>query len=107
VADNPDPKFATDAMNASLTLLSILVAVITIVALEYKGLRSDPTLASPVYLCLVGATVTAVLSGLIAFLSLLHLRLGTVHVTFLVWLFGILIVAMVLDVIFTVYVLAA
>jgi hypothetical protein len=39
VADDPDHKFATDALNASLTLMSILVAVIAIVAVEYKNVQ--------------------------------------------------------------------
>jgi hypothetical protein len=104
---NPDHKFAADALNASLTLLSILVAVITIVAVQYKSVQSDATLAGPVYQCLIGATGAAALAGLIAFLSLLHLRLSIIHVTILVWLFGILIVAMVLGIIWTVHVLAA
>jgi hypothetical protein len=106
VVNNPDPKFASDALNASLTVLSILVAVITIVALEYKSVQSDATLAGPVYQCLIGATGAAALAGLIAFFSLLHLRLSIVPVSLLAWLFGILIVGIVLDIIWTVHVLA-
>lgn len=107
MVSNPDPKFATDAMNASITLLSILVAVITVVAVQYKSVQSDATLAGPVYQCLIGATVAAVLAGVIAFLSLLHVRGSLFHVDLLVWLFAILILGMVFDVIWTVYVLAA
>jgi hypothetical protein len=107
IANNPDPQFAANAMNASLTLLSILVAVITVVAVQYKNVQSDAALAGPVYQCLIGATGAATLAGLIAFLSLLHVRGNPVHVNLLVWLFGILIIGMVLDIIWTVYVLAA
>jgi len=107
VVNNPDHKFAADALNASLTLLSILVAVITIVAVQYKNVQSDVTLAGPVYRCLIGATGAATLAGIIAFLSLLHLRLSVIHVNLLVWLFGVLIIVMVLGIIWTVRVLAA
>lgn len=107
VVKNPDHKFAADAMNASLMLLSILVAVITIVAVEYRNVQSDATLAGPVYQCLIGATGAAALAGLIAFFSLLHLRLSIIPVAVLVWLFGLLIVGMVLGIIWTVHVLAA
>jgi hypothetical protein len=107
VVNNPDHKFAADALNASLTLMSILVAVITVVAIEYKSVQSDPALANPVYLCALAATAAAALAGVIAFLSLLHLRLNIIHVNILVWLFGILIIGMVFGIIWVVYVLVA
>jgi hypothetical protein len=40
--DNTDRDFARDVLNASLTLMSILVAVITFLAVEYRGVRSAP-----------------------------------------------------------------
>lgn len=105
VADDPDHKFATDALNASLTLMSILVAVIAIVAVEYKNVQSDPALAGPIRRCLLGATAAAALSGLIAFLSLLHARLNVSFINFVASLFGILIVGMVFGILWVVYVL--
>lgn len=107
VTKNPDPEFARDALNASLTLMSILVAVITIVAVEYKNVRSDPAVADPIFFCVIGATAAASFSGLIAFLSLLHLRLGSIHVSLLAFLFGALIVGMVVGIIWVVDVLVA
>jgi hypothetical protein len=107
VTQNPDEKFASDALNASLTLMSILVAVITIVAIEYKNVRSDPALADPIYRCVIATTGAAAFSGLIAFLSLLHLRRGIIHVRVLVWLFGTLIVGMVAGIIWVVSVLVS
>jgi len=41
-AFNTDRDFARDVLNASLTLMSILVAVITFLAVEYRGVRSAP-----------------------------------------------------------------
>lgn len=102
---NPDQKFATDALNASLTLMSILVAVIAIVAVEYKNVKSDPALAAPLFKCVVGATVASVVSGVIALMSLLHLRLGIVSINLLAWLFGILIVGMIVGICLVVWVL--
>jgi hypothetical protein len=85
--------------------MSILVAVITIVAVEYKNVQSDPVLAGPIYWCVLGATAAAALSGFIAFLSLLHLRLSVIHINFVASLFGILIVGMFFGIILVVYVL--
>ena len=103
----PDPKFAMDALNASVAVMSILVAVIAIVAVEYKNVESDPKLATPIYWCVLGATAVTVLAGAIAFFSLLHVRLNIINVNFLAWLFGILIVGMVLGIVWVVYVLVA
>jgi hypothetical protein len=85
--------------------MSILVAVIAVIAVEYNNVKSDPVVAGPIYWCVLGTTAAAALAGLIAFLSLLHLRLGIIHVNFLVSLFGFLIAAMVLGIIGVVYVL--
>jgi hypothetical protein len=104
VADT-DHKFATDALNASLTLMSILVAVITIVAIEYKSVQSDPVVAVPVLRCVQGTTAAAALSALIAFLSLLHLRLNIIRINFIAILFGLLIAGMFFGIIWVVYVL--
>jgi hypothetical protein len=105
--NNPDHKFATDVLNASVAIMSILVAVIAIVAVEYKNVQSDPALANPVYWCVIGATAAAVFAGVISLLSLLHLRVSWIHVSLLFWLFGILIVSMVVGIIWVVDVLVA
>lgn len=107
VTENPDQKFAGDALNASLTLMSILVAVITIVAVEYKNVRSDPALADPIYWCTIAATGAAILSGAIAFMCLLRLRLGIINVNLLAALFGFLILSMVIGIYLIVRVLVA
>jgi hypothetical protein len=100
-----DHKFATDALNASLTLMSILVAVITILAVEHKAVHSDAALAGPILHCVYGTTAAAVLSGAIAFLSLLRLRLGVIPISVITILFGMLIVGMVVGIIWVVSVL--
>jgi hypothetical protein len=107
MADNPDHKFATDVLNAAVAIMSILVAVIAIVAVEYKNVQSDPTLANPVYWCVIGATAAATFAGVIALLSLLHLRVRWIHVSLLFWLFAVLIVSMVIGIIWVVDVLVA
>jgi len=48
--------FSADILNASLTLLSILVAVITILTVEYK---THPSFAYPVLIAVVSSTVVA------------------------------------------------
>jgi hypothetical protein len=99
-----DQKFASDTLNASLTLMSILVAVITIVAVEYKNVKSDPALADPLWQCVIGTTGAAVFSGIVAFLSLLHARFSIIDVNWLVSFFAILIVGMVGGIVYVVYV---
>jgi len=98
-------KFATDVLNASLTLMSILVAVIVVLAVEYKHAESDATLAGAIYPCVIATTGASVAAGIIAVLALLHLRLGVVPVNLLVWFFAILIVAMVIGVVWIEHVL--
>jgi hypothetical protein len=88
-------KLATDILNASLTLMSILVAVIAIVAVQYKGVQSDPVVATPIYRCVVGTTAASIFAGVIAFLSLLYTRFAYLPVGLLVFLFGVLIIAMI------------
>jgi hypothetical protein len=106
-AANPDHRFATDVLNASVAIMSILVAVIAVVAVEYKKVRSYPPLADPIYGCVFVATAAAVFSGFIAFLSLLHLRVNIVHARILAWFFGILIIWMVLGIVWVVWTLVA
>ena len=54
--DERDRGFAADVLNASLTLMSILVVVITFLAVEYK-----PAIGyggEPIYKAIIGAGVT-------------------------------------------------
>jgi hypothetical protein len=85
--------------------MSILVAVIAIVAVEWKAVKSDPAIADPLYYCLIGTTGAAVLSGVIALLGLLRLRLGYIPISILAWLFGILIAGMIVGICLVVQVL--
>lgn len=100
-----DHKLATDILSASLTLMSILVAVIAIVAVQYKSVQSDAVVATPVYRCVIGTTAASVFAGVIAFLSLLHMRFANLSVRFLAFLFGLLIIAMIFGTGLVVYVL--
>jgi hypothetical protein len=102
-----DHKFATDVLNASLILMSILVAVIAVLAVAYKNLQSDPRMAQPVYYSTIGTTAASVAAGVVAFLALLHIRLGAVGANVLAWLFGALILAIVIGTVWVVGVLIA
>lgn len=58
-----DHKFATDVLNASLTFMSILVAVITLLVVEYKDVKPDPAIAEPIRDAVWGTTGVSVLAG--------------------------------------------
>jgi hypothetical protein len=46
--DERDQVFARDVFNASLALMSILVVVITFLAVEYKGARLYAPIGDPI-----------------------------------------------------------
>jgi hypothetical protein len=103
MADEPDQVFTRDVFNASLTLMSILVVVITFLAVEYKVPRADPIFARPIRIAIIGTTVASVLSGTIALVALAQLRLRRWSADLLAAAFGILISMMTLGLV--VYVL--
>jgi hypothetical protein len=72
VFDDHDHDFAIVVLNASLTLMSILVAVITIVAVQ---IHVDPIFSKPIRTVVIGTTVASVLAGYISFGALIQLRL--------------------------------
>jgi hypothetical protein len=76
--DESDQIFARDVFNASLTLMSILIAVITFLAVEYKGVRrySYAPMAAPIRDAVWGTTGASVWAGIIAFGALIKLRSG-------------------------------
>jgi hypothetical protein len=92
--DDRDHEFATIVLNASLTLMSILVAVITFLAVEYKGVQADPPLADPLWKAVMGTTVASVFAGVISLAALIYLRSGLGKTAILTWAFGILIAIM-------------
>jgi integral membrane sensor domain MASE1 len=94
VLSERDHKFATDMLNASLTLLTILVAVITVLVVEYKRVYSDPTIAEPIYNAVMGTTGSSVLAGVIALLALIHMRSERGSISYLMLAMGALIVIM-------------
>jgi hypothetical protein len=53
--DERDQVFARDVFNASLTLMSILVVVITFLAVEYKDARRYAPVAGSIYNAIVRA----------------------------------------------------
>jgi hypothetical protein len=63
-------------LNASLTLMSILVVVITVLIIEYKRVYPDPAIAGPILKAVWGTTGASVMAGVIALLALTHLQSG-------------------------------
>ncbi len=91
-------QFVSQVFTASLALMSILIAVIAILAGEYRDVVSDPVLADPLWYLVVGTTSVAVFAGLIAILSLVHLRGYCKPTQILFWAFVILIVLVVVGI---------
>ena len=102
--DNGGKGFVANVLNASLTLMAILVAVITILAVEYKTLAPHPTFAQPIWAAVVGSALVAALSGGLALAALIHLRTGHVSPGVLAWSFGVLIAAMIVLIVYVVIV---
>lgn len=88
-----DRAFVRVVLNSSLMLMSILIVVITIVAVEYRELQNDPVLADPLRASVVGTTMAAVAAGVLSLIALVSLRLGRGGGTLLAWGFGALICA--------------
>jgi predicted membrane protein len=91
--DEHDQVFARDVFNASLTLMSILVVVITFLAVEYKDDRRYAPVGGSIYNAIVGTTVASVYAGALALVSLYKLR-PVRGGTPLALAFGVLIAAM-------------
>lgn len=94
-----DRKFATDAFNASLTLMSILIAVITLLAAEYKRLQDDLPLAKGIQRAVNGTTAASIAAGAIALWALIQLRLDKGSTIPLAWALGALIVSMMVGIV--------
>jgi hypothetical protein len=87
--------------------MSILVAVITIVAVEYKAVETYPTLAWPLLIAVLGTAIVAVLAGALGLSSLVHLRTGFIPARILAISFGALIAAMMVLIVYVAYALIA
>jgi hypothetical protein len=94
-----DHKFATDVLNASLNLMSILIAVIALLFVAYKDAHYPPTVAT-IRCAIQGVTGASCFSGVIAFLALIHLRSGRGRTSLLVWAFGALIVIITIGIVY-------
>lgn len=92
--DERDQTFARDVLNASLTLMSILVAVIAVLIIEYKVVYPDQAIAGPINKAVWGTTGASVMAGVIALLALIHLQSGRGGTSYLMWPFGALILFM-------------
>ena len=64
--NDKDHKFAGDVLNASLTFLAILIAVITLLIAEYKSDYPDQAAAEKIHIVLMATTYTTVYVGCIA-----------------------------------------
>jgi hypothetical protein len=98
-----DHKFATDILNASLTLMSILIAVITVLVVKYDEVKDYPAMAEPVRTAVIGTTLASTVAGAIAFGALTLLRSERWSTAFLAWPFGLLIAGMTLGIWYVVY----
>jgi hypothetical protein len=87
--------------------MSILVAVITVISLEYKSVQSDAAIAAPIRIAVIGTTGASVFAGALALIALIRLRLGTWSTNPLAWAFGILIVIMTIGIVYVVSALIA
>lgn len=79
--------FVGQVLAASLSLMSILIAVVAIIAVEYKAVKTDPTLATPLYYLIISTIVSTLSSGLIGVLSLIYLRWRWPSVEVIYWSF--------------------
>jgi len=105
--DERDHKFATDVLNASLTLMSILVVVITFFAVEYKSARTYLPSGEPIHNAIVGTTLVSGYAGCIALVALIQVRSGRWRTSPLAWAFGGLIVILTLGVLYVGFFLMA
>jgi hypothetical protein len=105
--NDKDHKFAGDVLNASLTFLAILIAVITLLIAEYKSYYSDQAAAEKIHIVLMATTYTTVYVGCIALYALFHLRSDRFNsTTRLAWGFAAIIAAVTAGVIYLVNSLA-
>ena len=74
--------------------MSILVVVITFLAVEYKQNHSDPIIAWPIYTAIMSATGASVFAGILALAALIYLRSGRGSISYLIWAFAALNVIM-------------
>jgi hypothetical protein len=104
--NDKDHQFATDVLNASLSFVAILFAVITYIAAEYKSNFSDELASKPIYAALCGATMVTVLSGVLALYALVCLRSSKcTTVSPLAWAFGGIIAAAIFGIPYSVFLL--
>src|ERR1700730_16556881 len=96
-----DHAIVTDVLNASLNLMSILVAVIALLVVAYKDVHY-PSIAGPIHLAIKGATGASCFSGFLALIALIHLPSGRGYTSLLVWAFGALIAVMTMGILYVV-----
>jgi len=87
-------KLATDVLNAALALMAILMAIATFLYSEFKGERTYPEMAAPLWQAAVGAFAASFFSAAIAFAALLHVLLRRGNVAAVAWAFAGLIFAL-------------
>jgi hypothetical protein len=85
--------------------MSILVVVITFLAVEYRRVQSDAILAEPIFNAVMGATGASVLAGALALVALIKLRPGRGSSALLAWTFGGLIIIMTGGIVYVAYAL--
>ncbi|MGH6857528.1 MAG: hypothetical protein ACRECP_07800 [Methylocella sp.] len=105
--DERDHAFVTEVLNASLSLMSILVAVIALLAVAYKDVQTSPMIAEPISKAIMGTSLASVFAGFLALAALCCLRLGRGSASVLAWAFAAMIVIMMGGIIYVVNALMA
>ena len=90
-------------LNASLTLMSIFVAVIAFLAIEYKGVRTYG--GEPIRNAIVATAGVSVFAGVLALIALVQLRLRRWSTLPLAVAFSILIAFMMFGIVYVVFAL--
>ncbi len=103
--DDHDHEFATVVLNASLTLMSIFVAVIAFLAIEYKGVRTYG--GEPIRNAIVATAGVSGFAGVLALVALIQLRLRRWSTLPLALAFGVLIAIMTMGIVYVVFALMA
>lgn len=98
--NSEERQFATDVLNASISIMSILVAVIALLGVEYAKVRSDPIIKAPYFATVWTTTGIAAFAGLLGLAALLRRTLEWLNTPLLGWAFALLIMALTIDIYF-------
>lgn len=70
--DPEERQFATDVLNASISIMSILVAVIALLGVEYGKVRTDQSISAPYSATVWATTWIAIFAGILGLAALVR-----------------------------------